>query len=257
MKELAPLLSAVSAATTIAERASEIARSYFRQAILIEMKENLTPVTIADKKTEEFIRKELQHAFPGFGIIGEEFGQEGHDKEYVWTIDPIDGTRSFIRGIPLFGTLMSLLEHGEPIVGIMVLPALEETYAAARGMGTTCNGHKLHVSPTRQIESANISCGDTYCFEDSGKTAVLKKLIDNAEAVRGYTDCFGHSLVMRGAMDAMIDPVVNLWDVAPLACLIHEAGGEYYDFNGERTIQGTNFIASNAHLKEEILSLIV
>jgi fructose-1,6-bisphosphatase/inositol monophosphatase family enzyme len=107
------------------------------------------------------------------------------------------------------------------------------------------------------MEAANISCGDTYCFEDSGKTAVLKKLIDSAEAVRGYTDCFGHSLVMRGAMDAMVDPVVNLWDVAPLACLVQEAGGEYYNFQGERTIQGSNFVASNPFLKKEILSLLV
>lgn len=254
MKELSAVLDA---ATDIAERASEIPLSYFRQAILIEMKENMTPVTIADKKTEEFIRKELRTSFPNFGIIGEEFGQEGTDKEYVWTIDPIDGTRSFIRGIPLFGTLLSLLEHGQPIVGIMVLPALEETYSAARGMGTRCNGNKLHVSAIRKINASNISCGDTYCFEDSNKTHVLKKLIDNAEAVRGYTDCFGHSLVMRGAMDAMVDPVVNLWDVAPLACLVEEAGGTYYNFKGEKTIQGSDFVASNTYLKEEILSLLV
>jgi histidinol-phosphatase len=253
MKELNALLGV---ATDIAERASKIAMGYFRQTILIEMKENGTPVTLADKKTEEFIRKELQISFPSFGILGEEFGQEGRDREYVWTVDPIDGTRSFIRGIPLFGTLLGLLENNEPIAGIMVLPCLNETYTAARGMGTYCNGHQLHVSQTASLEAANISCGDTYCFEDAGQTQFLKSLIDRAEAVRGYTDCFGHSLVLRGGLDAMIDPVVSLWDVAPLACLIREAGGDYYDFSGERTIQGTSFVASNGKLRPEILKAL-
>lgn len=253
MKELTSLLNA---AADIAERASRIPLHHFRQAILIEMKENGTPVTIADKKTEEYIRKELQTAFPGFGILGEEFGQEGSDKEYVWTIDPIDGTRSFIRGIPLFGTLLGLLENGEPLAGIMVLPCLNEVYTAARGLGTFCNGHQLHVSPTASLEAANISCGDTYCFDDAGHSSSLKSLIDSCEAVRGYTDCFGHSLVLRGALDAMVDPVVSLWDVAPLACLITEAGGTYYDFSGEETIRGTSFVASNKPMKKELLGLL-
>src|ERR1700750_2908714 len=120
-------------ATDIDDRASKIALSYCRQALLIEMKENHTPVTIADKKTEEMIRKELGKSFPDHGIIGEEFGEEGADKEFTWTIDPIDGTRSFIRGIPLFGTLLGLLRNNEPVIGVMVLPAINETYVAAQG----------------------------------------------------------------------------------------------------------------------------
>ena len=246
----------IDTACDIAERASEIALSYFRQAILIEMKENMTPVTIADKKTEEMIRKELTLAFPGFGICGEEFGEEGADAELVWTVDPIDGTRSFIKGIPLFGTLLGLMQHGEPIGGVMILPALRESYMAAKGMGTFCNGHQLHVSQKAAIESAFISVGDTDCFEASNTTRTLSNIIAKAELVRGYTDCFGHSLVLRGGIDAMIDPVVNLWDIAPLACLVKEAGGEYYSFSGETTIRAGNFITSGAPLKPEILSLL-
>lgn len=246
----------LDAAVDIAEEASTISLSYFRQPILIETKENHTPVTVADKKTEEFIRSELIKAFPGFGILGEEFGEESPNAQYVWTVDPIDGTRSFIKGIPLFGTLIGLLEDQEPIAGIMVLPALDETYWAGRGLGTYCNGVQVHVSQTAAIENANIAVGDVYAFEDSGHRPYLNNLIDQTEILRGYTDCFGHSLVFRGAMDAMIDPVVSIWDIAPLAAIATEAGGEYYDFNGERTIRSGSFITSNSALKGQILAAI-
>ena len=146
--------SILEEAIDIAERASEIALSHFRKAILIEMKENLTPVTIADKKTEEAIRFDIERSYPDHGIIGEEFGEVSQKSDYVWTIDPIDGTRSFIRGIPLFGTLISLLKNGEPIIGVMVLPALRETYWALKGEGTFCNGHQLHVSATTSLEAS-------------------------------------------------------------------------------------------------------
>ena len=242
-------------ATQIAERASMIALSYFRQALLIEMKENHTPVTIADKKTEEMIRSELQKTFPGHGIIGEEFGEEGSDAEYVWTIDPIDGTRSFIRGIPLFGTLLGLMRRGEPVVGVMVLPALDETYIAAKGLGAYCDGIQLHVSSTAALGNAIVSCGDVSCFEAAGKRQYLNRLMDQAETVRGYTDCFGHALVLRGAIDAMVDPVVSPWDVAPLACLIEEAGGEYFNFEGVRAHDRNNFISCTPGLRDELLKL--
>jgi histidinol-phosphatase len=250
------LESILNTATEIAERASEIALSYFRQAILIEMKENMTPVTVADKKTEENIREELSLAFPGFGICGEEFGEEGRDQELVWTVDPIDGTKSFIKGIPLFGTLLGLLQHGEPILGIMVLPALRETYTAAKGLGTFCNGHQLHVSQKTALESSFVSIADIDCFEASGRKAALPRLMERAEFVRGYTDCFGHSCVMRGGIDAMIDPVVSLWDIAPLACLIREAGGEYFSLNGKQTIHESSFVTCSPGLKKEILATL-
>jgi histidinol-phosphatase len=242
-------------AIDIAEEAADLAFSYFRQPILIEMKENQTPVTVADKKTEEFIRKALLEDFPGFGILGEELGEESIQNQYVWTVDPIDGTRSFIRGIPLFGTLIGLLDRGKPIGGIMVLPALEETYWAGTGMGTFCNGHQIHVSQAQKIESSLVSVGDVYAFQEAGKENVFKTLSQKTEICRGYTDCFGHSLVMRGAMDAMIDPVVSIWDIAPLACMIEEAGGEYFDFHGEKTIQSKSFITCGPGLKKELLAL--
>jgi histidinol-phosphatase len=252
---MAELTSLLEEATRIAESASKTALSYFRQALLIEMKENHTPVTIADKKTEEMIRRELERLFPAHGILGEEFGPQGEKAEFIWTVDPIDGTRSFIRGIPLFGTLIGLLNRGEPIVGVMVLPALGETYVAAKGMGTFCNGTQLRVSATTSIEAAILSVGDVTCFEAAGKTSMLHTAMNKAELCRGYTDCFGHSLVMRGAVDAMIDPIVNVWDVAPLACLIREAGGDYCSLDGVRTCEGNSFMSFAPGLKSDLMGL--
>jgi len=242
-------------AIDISERASKIALSYFRHKVLIEMKENHTPVTIADKKTEEMIRRELEQSFPGHGILGEEFGHAANESEFLWTVDPIDGTRSFIRGIPLFGTLVGLLHRGEPVVGVMVLPAIDEIYSAAKGTGAFCNGQPLHVSAIQNLESAVVSVGDVSCFEAGGTAAYLKALQDRAELCRGYTDCFGHSLVLRGAVDAMVDPVVNAWDVAPLACLVREAGGDYCDFDGVRTFNSSSFISFTPALRRDLLAL--
>lgn len=243
-------------AKDIAEEAAQLAFSYFRQPILIEMKENQTPVTVADKKTEEFIRKSLLEDFPGFGILGEELGEESTHQQYVWTVDPIDGTRSFIRGIPLFGTLIGLLDRGKPIGGIMVLPALEETYWAGSGLGAFCNGHQIHVSQASHLKNSVTGVGDVYAFQEAGKEKLFHQLTEKTEICRGYTDCFGHSLVFRGALDAMVDPIVSVWDIAPLACLVEEAGGQYFDFQGEKTIQSKSFVTCGPGLRKEILSLI-
>lgn len=245
--------SLLDEAIDIAERASHIALAHFRQRLLIEMKADQTPVTAADRKTEEAIRKDINKKFPSHGIFGEEFGKEIPDAEYVWTVDPIDGTRSFIRGIPLFGTLLGLLHQGKPVLGVMVLPAMEEIYYAAEGMGAFCNDTQLHVSPVTVLEKALVSCGDVSCFESTGNMRLLLSLMRKAELVRGYTDCFGHAMVLRGAVDAMIDPLVALWDVAPIACLVKEAGGEYFSLDGKGLLEATTFVSSTPALRSQII----
>ena len=251
-----PYAELLHAAVDIAETASEVAKSYFRQAaLLIEIKENQTPVTIADKKTETAIRKEIEHRFPEHGIIGEEFGHGPKEQsELTWTIDPIDGTRSFIRGIPLWGTLLGVLYRKEPVVGVMVLPMLGETYAAAKGMGAKCNGVSIHVSPVSKFGSAVISVGDRSCFSSTHHLNTLSRLEDDAELVRSYTDCFGHALVARGGADAMVDPLVSVWDVAPIACIVEEAGGRYGNFAGERTVHDTTFATCGRELGDALFS---
>lgn len=245
----------LEAAVEIAEEASEIALSYFRQALLIETKADGSPVTMADKKVEEYIRLQLKEAFPKDGILGEEFGEADLGASRIWTIDPIDGTRSFIKGIPLFGTLLGLLDQGTPVLGVLVLPAIGETYAAAQGMGTHCNGVSVRVSPSAVLESSFISLGDRSCFALSGNSQYLEKIIEKAGVSRAYTDCFGHSLVIRGAVDAMIDPIVSVWDIAPIACLVKEAGGVYFNLDGEEKLTGNGFVSATSALKAQLIGL--
>lgn len=243
-------------AVRIAESAAEIAKSYFRGALLIETKADATPVTVADKKTEEYIRSELTKTFPGHGILGEEFGQESMDAEFVWTVDPIDGTRSFIRGVPLFGTLLGLMHRREVVIGVMVLPVLGETYAAAKGHGAYCNGTRLQVSKTSSLESSLVSVGDVAAFETAGRRKLLEDLMDRAELTRGYTDCFGHALVLRGSVDAMLDPVGAPWDFVPLACLVEEAGGSHFTLDGGPAWDATSFISCTPALRGELEKLL-
>ncbi|MBI4404259.1 MAG: hypothetical protein HY537_08865 [Deltaproteobacteria bacterium] len=242
-------------ATQIAERASEITLSYFRQPLLIELKGDYSPVTIADKKTEEMIRKELERLFPSHNIVGEEFGKTNRSSDYVWTVDPIDGTLSFTRGIPLFGTLLGLLYKQEPVLGVMVLPALSETYSAAKGLGAFCNSMPIRVSTTSTLDSAFISCGDYDCWKKAEKLTYWQALYQKCKIVRGYTDCFAHALVIRGCLDAMIDPIVSLWDVVPIACLIREAGGEYFNLDGKQDVFSSSFATCNPKLKPQLLNL--
>ncbi len=242
-------------AAEIVEHGSRIALSYFRQPLLVERKEDGSPVTMADKKTEEFLRTELSAAFPDHGIVGEEFGEESATRQFVWTIDPIDGTRSFVRGIPLFGTLVALLEHGEPVLGIACLPALDETYLAAKGMGAFCDGMPLHVSQTQSLEDAFVCCGDSSAFENAGMSGYQQALLKQSQLVRGYSDCFGHTMVLRGAVDAMVDPLVSIWDIAPLICLIQEAGGTYFGFDGTTSLANKSFITCGPALKAPLLAL--
>lgn len=239
-------------ACEIAEEAASVALSYFRQALLIESKSDLSPVTIADRRTEEKIRSELESAFPGHGIIGEEFGTVAEGSDYVWTVDPIDGTRSFVRGIPLFGTLLGLLHKGEPVVGIMVLPALEETYTAAKGIGAYCGSHRLHVSNTKTLDQAVLSCGDYDAFIRREQGDQFLKLFQSSAYTRNYTDCFGHSLLLQGAVDAMVDPVVAIWDIVPIACLLKEAGGVYFSMDDSPVFQTkglSSFVGCSASLE--------
>ena len=146
---------------------------WFRQDFKVEKKSDLSPVTIADRKAEEILRTKISKAFPDTGIIGEEFGNENADAEWVWTIDPIDGTRSFVRGLPLFTSLISLLHRGEPVMGIIALPALGETAWAVKGHGAFWQGKRLQVSTEGKISNAVVACADIYCFRKKNKHIIF------------------------------------------------------------------------------------
>lgn len=205
-------------------------RAYFEKHDLrITEKCDGSPVTQADQEGEALIRTHLltKAGIGPLDILGEEEGYQGTGTRWQWVVDPIDGTRSFIHGIPLFGTLIALVDTQEtfPILGVIHLPMLGLTYAAARGQGTTRQGKVLHLPEDVPIEKAIIGVGDFAQFSSVQREADYHQLLRMSGYVRGYTDCFGHGLVISGALGAMVDPALNPWDILATQVLIEEAGG--------------------------------
>jgi histidinol phosphatase-like enzyme (inositol monophosphatase family) len=194
------------------------------RAVEVETKSDGSPVTEADRAAERAIRTHLLAAFPDFGVVGEEFGSEGGDGPR-WIIDPIDGTIGFSRGIPLFTTLIALIEDDEPILGLIDCPALRERYVGYRGGGCRRNGRPTRVSQATDLQRAIISHGDPFCFDLFGARDTFERMAREIPMLRGYTDAFGHAQVVGGGVDAMVDLSLNLWDVAATQILVAEAGG--------------------------------
>lgn len=251
------LLSVKDIALTCLKPATEEIMKWFRADFAVEKKADSSPVTIADKNAETILRKNLSKAFPGFGVIGEEFGNENPDAEWTWTIDPIDGTRSFIRGIPLFATLLALLHKGEPVLGIIALPALGEISWAVKGKGAYCGERRLHVSRQEKLSGAVIATADRYCFETKKHMRLFNQLNKQTAICRTYPDAFGHLLAARGAIDVMVDPWAYIWDFAPCKIMAEEAGGAFANFSGKKgsLTEGTA-ITGNPKLVRKIQGLI-
>jgi histidinol phosphatase-like enzyme (inositol monophosphatase family) len=215
-----------------AARVAELAADRARAEILprfrrvgVETKRDGSPVTEADRAAERAIRSALREAFPDFGVLGEEYGQDGAPSGRCWVVDPIDGTIAFSRGIPLFATLIALLEDGEPVLGLIDLPAIGERYLGWKGGGARRNGMPVRVSQQADLRRALISHGDPFCFDLFGMRAVFDRMARELPLLRGYTDAFGHAQVIGGGVDAMIDVSLNVWDVAATRVLVSEAGG--------------------------------
>lgn len=229
----------------------------FRSGIAVELKADRSPVTLADRTAEEYLRKRITREFPDHGIIGEEFGEEHAEREWVWTVDPIDGTRSFIQGLPLFATLISLLRHGEPVMGIICLPALQETAWAVKGQGAFCGNSRLQVSSHETLQGATLGIADVYCFRKTKRLGLVQNLHQRAELVRTYPDAFGHLMAVRGAVDAMIDPLAYIWDYAPCKILVEEAGGAFANFSGKKgSIHEGTALVGNPKLVKRLQQLI-
>jgi histidinol phosphatase-like enzyme (inositol monophosphatase family) len=211
-----------------AEAAADLARaetlSRFR-SVAVETKDDGTPVTEADLAAERVIRKRLQEAFPEFSILGEEYGAEGRSDGPQWIIDPIDGTIGFSRGIPLFSTLIALAVDGEPVMGLIDLPALNERYVGWKGGGCRRNGKPTRVSEETDLQRAIISHGDPFCFDERGERPAFERMAREIPMLRGYTDAFGYAQVLGGGVGAMVDFGLRIWDVAPVQILVPEAGG--------------------------------
>ena len=243
------LLAAKETALSWLKPVSREILNWFQKEITVQHKADQSPVTIADQRAEEMLRKKIHRYFPDHGIIGEEFGNEAENKEWVWTVDPIDGTRSFIQGLPLFATLLSLLHKGEPVMGIICLPALGETVWAVKGKGTYSGDRRLHVSTHSKIKDSVLATADLYCFREKKQLRFWNQLHSQAKLVRTYPDAFGHLMAIRGSVDVMVDPWAYTWDFAPCKIMVQEAGGTFMNFTGNKnSIYEGSALVGNAKL---------
>ena len=228
---------------------------YFQAGVSVEIKEDATPVTVADRQAEQIIRDGLKKAFPDDGIFGEEFGNEVGLSGRRWIIDPIDGTKSFVRGVPLYGVLVGMEnEHGDVVVGAAYLPALDEMVHAAIGHGCWWNGRRACVSDVSDLTSACVCYTSTRNFGVCGHDRLLEDLGSKVGLLRGWGDCYGHLLVATGRAEIMLDPILSPWDCAALVPILSEAGGSFTDWRGTVTIDGKNGLSTNGLLLNDVLS---
>jgi len=246
----------LAAAAAIAERAADAARAEivprFR-AVSVETKSDGSPVTEADRAAERAIRGVLRAGFPDFGVLGEEFGEEDGHADPFWVVDPIDGTIAFSRGIPLFATLIALIEEGEPVLGLIDCPLLDERYVGWRQGGCRRNGVPTHVSQETDLARAIVSHGDPFCFDRFGKRAGFERMAREIPMLRGYTDGFGHAQVLAGGVAAMVDLDLNVWDASATRALVPEAGGRCASVAGPGASEKVGLVFGSPALVDQLL----
>jgi histidinol-phosphatase len=239
-----------------ARAAGEITLRYFRQKFETRLKGKDNFVTQADVEAEEFLRRAISERFPDDAIIGEEGGESAGSSGRRWIIDPIDGTYSFVHGVPLYGVLLGVEIDGEPTVGVINIPALGEMIYAAKGLGCFRNGERTGVSQTDSLEDALLLSTDFGSCARYGFGSAAEELQRRAAMRRTWGDCYGYVLVATGRADVMLDPSMNIWDCAALLPVLEEAGGTFSDWKGRRTIHSGNAVATNGRLFREVMRII-
>ncbi len=239
-----------------ARQAGEITLKYFQTSLMPERKPDRTFVTAADRKAEERLRTVIKQAYPDHGILGEEFGEERSRSGWTWIIDPLDGTASFIHGVPLFGVLIGLERDGEVVLGVANFPSLGELVSAARGLGCFWNGRRAAVSIVDDLKEALLLYTDSASFEPHGREGAFRRLLAATRMHRSWGDCYGHILVATGRAEVMLDPVMDIWDCAALLPILQEAGGTFTNWGGQPTIRGGNAISTNGRLFEQVMRIV-
>jgi len=245
----ASLMQAVHDAAAFA---GAVALRHYRTEFAVEAKHDGSPVTLADRATERALREWIQERFPADAIQGEEFDDLAGTSGRTWIVDPIDGTKSFIRGVPLWGSLVAVAEGQRVLAGAAAFPATGEIIAAAVGCGTWYNGHRAQVSEVTDISQATVLITDDRSLGPPLSAAGWDVLSRRAAVARTWADCFGYLLVATGRAEVMVDMVMNPWDAACFLPIIEEAGGVFSDLNGNITAFGGHSIATNAHLAKEV-----
>lgn len=243
---------ALSARSAVAQ-AGKLAWEHFTRGVAVELKSDRTPVTVADREVEDLLRNALGSQFADDGFYGEEFGDQPGTSGFRWIIDPIDATKNFIRGIPLFATLVGLEFAGVMVAGFVSVPAFDDVYHAVRGAGAYKNDRPLRVSTVARLEAAYLAYSSLEYFDKTGTTAAYLDIARHVAWSRGFGDFYGHLLVAEGSIDAMIEPVISPWDIAALKPIVEEAGGKLTDWFGSDTIYGQGCITSNAAIHRQIV----
>jgi histidinol-phosphatase len=243
-------------AAQTAYEAGRLTLGYFRtEEMRPELKPDDTPVTAADREAERLIRARIRNSYPDHAIVGEEYGTEG-DASHRWIVDPIDGTKSFVRGVPLYGVLIGLQIEGACEVGVAYFPALDEMVCAATGEGCYCNGRRTRVSNAQTLAGGLLSFTDASSFEEQGREEAFRRLRRTARASRGWSDAYGHALVATGRAELMLDADMNPWDCAPFPPILREASGYFGDWSGNETIYAGEALSTTRALLPEVLHLI-
>lgn len=246
----------LEAAQELARRTGSVALRHFRSNLTVEAKSDGSPVTMADRAAEETARQWISQRFPDDGILGEEFGSLKPGAKRRWLIDPIDGTKTFVRGVPLWGTLVAACAGEHVLAGAAFFPAIDEIIAAGEGLGCWWNGNRASVSTTTAIEAATVLTTDERFRREGARAEGWRRLADSAALSRSWGDCYGYLLVATGRADVMVDAVAAAWDAAPFLPIVSEAGGVFTDWRGVRSAFGGSMIATNAHLAAEARALL-
>ena len=235
-------------------QAGRITLAHFQTGVAVERKGDNTPVTIADREAEKCLRDLIGRYYPDCGIIGEEYGEQPGSSDLTWIIDPIDGTKSFVHGVPIYGCLLALVQDVQPVVGVAHFPALGETVYASRGGGCYWNGRRARVSTVDRLEDATFLCSDITGYKQ--RQPAFEALLNSTYIQRTWGDSYGYFLVATGRAEIMIDPYMAVWDCGPLGVIMEEAGGTFTDWQGTPTIYGGSAIGTNGLLFDDVMSMV-
>lgn len=245
---------ALAAAREAAAAAAEILRHYWQRGVAVEWKADATPVTAADREAEQAIRAVLSRALPQAAIFGEEYGLEGARDGLLWLVDPLDGTKSFVRRTPFFSTQIALMERGELVLGVSCAPVYGETMWARSGGGAWLDGERVQVAATDSMAQASLSIGNVRTLTADARWDALGALIRDSSRIRGYGDFCHYHLLASGGLDLVIESDVNILDIAALAVIVHEAGGVFTDLTGKTpTLETTSVLAGTPAIHAQAL----
>ncbi len=243
-------------AVETAHDAGRLTLGYFQAGVQPEFKPDDSPVTVADRKAEELIRQRIETRYPDHAIVGEEYGQTERESDFRWIIDPIDGTKAFVRGVPLYAVLIGLEIEGRCEVGAVYFPALNDMIYAASDAGCFWNGRPARVAPTERLDRSYLAFTGAENFARFGRLETWQRLLQRCYHCVGWSDAYGYALVATGRVEIMLDPVLNPYDCAPFPPILREAGGYFGDWSGNETIYACEGLATTRSLLPQVLDVM-